>query len=139
MRLPALEKSVDDATLDRISEVARQLCAPPSADARRTALVRLAGLMPDVHITIRPSRGAAPAVVVVLAAEATRRPNRFAALSAREREVAALLSEGRTNREIATELFTSLATVKDHVHHILAKTGLPNRAAVAGRWRANSD
>jgi DNA-binding NarL/FixJ family response regulator len=57
-------------------------------------------------------------------------------LTAREREVAAALARGLTNRQIARELFLSVATVKDHVHHILAKTGLPNRAAVAGRWRA---
>lgn len=136
MALPAHENRVDDATLDRVSEVARQLCAPPSADARRAALVRLAGLMPNVRVTIRPSRGTTPALVVVLPAEEAPTPNPFKALTTREREVAALLTAGRTNREIATELFTSLATVKDHVHHILAKTGLPNRAAVAGRWRA---
>jgi DNA-binding NarL/FixJ family response regulator len=57
-------------------------------------------------------------------------------LTARERDVAAAVARGLTNRQIAQELFVSVATVKDHVHHILAKTGLPNRAAVAGRWRA---
>jgi DNA-binding NarL/FixJ family response regulator len=49
----------------------------------------------------------------------------------REREVAALVAEGLSNKQIAARLFISLATVKDHVHRILKKTGLPNRAAVA--------
>ena len=60
------------------------------------------------------------------------------ALTPREREVAALVADGRTNRAIAEALVISPATVKDHVHHILAKTGLPNRAAVAAHWRAGS-
>ena len=58
-------------------------------------------------------------------------------LTAREREVASAVARGQTNREIAAELYLSVATVKDHVHHILTKTGLPNRAAIAGRWRAS--
>jgi DNA-binding NarL/FixJ family response regulator len=60
------------------------------------------------------------------------------ALTARERQVAALVAEGRTNRAIADALVISPATVKDHVHHILEKTGLPNRAAVAAAWRAGA-
>ena len=58
-----------------------------------------------------------------------------AALTPRERDVAALIADGRTNRAIADALVISPATVKDHVHHILEKTGLPNRAAVAAAWR----
>jgi DNA-binding CsgD family transcriptional regulator len=50
-------------------------------------------------------------------------------LSKREFQVAALLAEGLTNKQIARRLFLSIATVKDHVHRILVKTGLPNRAA----------
>ena len=53
------------------------------------------------------------------------------ALSPREREVAALVAEGLSNKEIGRRLFISLATVKDHVHNILAKTGLGSRSAVA--------
>jgi DNA-binding NarL/FixJ family response regulator len=61
-----------------------------------------------------------------------------ATLTPREREVAAAVARGLTNRHIASELHVSLATVKDHVHHILTKTGLSNRAAIAGRWRASA-
>lgn len=52
-------------------------------------------------------------------------------LSPRERQVAFLITDGKSNKEIAGQLFLSLATVKDHVHRILSKTGLSNRAAVA--------
>jgi DNA-binding NarL/FixJ family response regulator len=55
-------------------------------------------------------------------------------LSRREREVASLVAAGLSNKEIARKLFVSLATVKDHVHRILVKTSLPNRAAIAAAW-----
>jgi non-specific serine/threonine protein kinase len=50
-------------------------------------------------------------------------------LTAREREVLRLVAAGHTNRAIAEELFLSPATVKRHVTNILAKLGLPSRAA----------
>jgi DNA-binding NarL/FixJ family response regulator len=55
-------------------------------------------------------------------------------LTPRERDVAAAVARGLSNPQIAAELYVSVATVKDHVHHILAKTGLANRAAIAARW-----
>jgi ATP/maltotriose-dependent transcriptional regulator MalT len=54
-----------------------------------------------------------------------------ARLSKRERQIVALIADGLSNKQIARRLYIALATVKDHVHRILAKTGLPNRAAVA--------
>ncbi|MGH2558727.1 MAG: response regulator transcription factor, partial [Thermomicrobiales bacterium] len=56
---------------------------------------------------------------------------RFGGLTAREREVAALLSRGLSNKEIAEALFVSDATVATHVKHILAKLDLRSRAQVA--------
>lgn len=59
----------------------------------------------------------------------------FACLTPRERDVAKLLAAGRSNKDVAAELCLSVATVKDHVHNILRKTGLRSRAAVAAAWR----
>jgi DNA-binding CsgD family transcriptional regulator len=48
-------------------------------------------------------------------------------ISDREREVLALLSEGRTYREMADALCVSLATIKSHVSHLYDKTGTRNK------------
>ncbi|ARQ70555.1 response regulator [Streptomyces marincola] len=51
------------------------------------------------------------------------------ALSAREREVLALVAKGTGNREIARELFISEATVKTHLTHLYRKLRVKDRAA----------
>ena len=53
------------------------------------------------------------------------------ALTRREREVLALLVQGKENPEIARELSISLETVKHHVSAILAKLEVPNRTLAA--------
>ena len=52
-------------------------------------------------------------------------------LTPREREVAALVGEGLTNRQIAARLYLSERTAQNHVQHILTKLGLPNRGQIA--------
>jgi DNA-binding CsgD family transcriptional regulator len=52
-------------------------------------------------------------------------------LSRREHEVLALISEGRTNREIGERLFISQKTVGVHVGNILAKLGVSGRVEAA--------
>jgi predicted ATPase/DNA-binding CsgD family transcriptional regulator len=52
-------------------------------------------------------------------------------LTAREREVAGLVAQGLTNRDIAGRLVVSKRTVDAHVEHILAKLGFASRVQVA--------
>jgi DNA-binding NarL/FixJ family response regulator len=52
-------------------------------------------------------------------------------LTEREEEVLALVARGRTNAEIATELFVSLSTVKTHVASLMTKLGARNRVEIA--------
>jgi DNA-binding NarL/FixJ family response regulator len=55
-------------------------------------------------------------------------PEGYDELSEREREILALIGAGRSNPEIAAELFISMPTVKTHVRHVFAKLGLRDRA-----------
>lgn len=73
-----------------------------------------------------------------LSALAARVPDRGAEadLTAREREIATLVSEGLSNKEIARRLHIELATVKNHVHSILSKLHVTRRAEVGRRLRA---
>ena len=57
-------------------------------------------------------------------------------LTAREAEIARLIDDGRSNKEIARGLGIEVATVKNHVHHILAKLRLTRRGEVPRRLRA---
>jgi non-specific serine/threonine protein kinase len=57
--------------------------------------------------------------------------DRLAPLTARERQVAALVVEGLTNREIAERLCISDRTAGNHVDHILSKLGFRSRVQVA--------
>ena len=65
-----------------------------------------------------------PALVAELVS-ARRRNDPLAALSPREREVLALMAEGRSNAGIARRLWVTEGTVEKHVRSILAKLTLP--------------
>jgi DNA-binding CsgD family transcriptional regulator len=54
-----------------------------------------------------------------------------AALTRRERDVASLIADGRSNREIAQELELSYSTVKNYVSSILSKLSLRHRTQIA--------
>ncbi|GAC1508966.1 MAG: hypothetical protein NVS2B12_24660 [Ktedonobacteraceae bacterium] len=56
---------------------------------------------------------------------------RFGGLTEREREVAVLIAQGKSNREIADTLVVSVRTVETHVGTILAKLGVASRSRIA--------
>ena len=58
----------------------------------------------------------------------------FERLTTREYEVATLVAGGFSNAQVASALFVSLATIKDHMHAILGKTELASRAQVIAAW-----
>jgi DNA-binding NarL/FixJ family response regulator len=58
-------------------------------------------------------------------------------LTRREREIAALIADGLLNKQIARRLSIEQATVKNHVHNILAKLGASRRDEVAAFLRSH--
>lgn len=78
----------------------------------------------------RDGRLDAESVEAVLAAaghRASRRTSWSAGLTAREVEVLRLVAQGRSNREIAIELFIAEKTARNHVERVYAKLGVNNR------------
>ncbi|MFI6506820.1 response regulator [Streptosporangium sp. NPDC050855] len=53
------------------------------------------------------------------------------ALTDREEQILAAVARGRTNNEIAAELYISLSTVKSHIASLMAKLGARNRVEIA--------
>ncbi|AKV59459.1 response regulator [Corynebacterium riegelii] len=84
----------------------------------------------DLHDAVlkaaRRERVLSPQAAGVLA-DRVMNPNE--ALSAREIEILQALKTGASNRQIADQLFISLATVKTHLIHIYEKLGVDNRTA----------
>ncbi|HSC04352.1 MAG TPA: response regulator transcription factor [Solirubrobacteraceae bacterium] len=76
---------------------------------------------------------AAARLVTVLSGSGRGRPGatRLDQLTDREREVLALIAQGRANKRIALELGISEKTVKNHVGHVLAKLGVTDRTQAA--------
>jgi DNA-binding NarL/FixJ family response regulator len=111
------------APLRRAAELARRLGAGPLSDdialLARRARIPLSG--PGDNAAAQPPAG----------------PDRLG-LTAREFEVLRLVAAGRSNREIATELFISAKTASVHMSNILGKLGVASRgeaAATAHRLR----
>ncbi len=55
----------------------------------------------------------------------------FGGLTEREREVAALIAQGKANREIAEVLVANYRTVEKHIENILSKLGFASRVQIA--------
>ena len=97
----------------------------PAEDMQRAVRVVAGGgawLDPGVTAKVLATYRSAPVATASESAE-------LGALTAREREVLALIGSGKTNKEIASALFVSEGTVKTHVNHVFAKLGLRDRAA----------
>ncbi len=93
----------------------------------------------DLEAAVRAAaKGAgtlSPAAVAALAQDDQQRQVRVDHdLSNRETEVMELVARGRTNGQIASELFLSEKTVKNHVNSIFAKLGVTSRAQAVSWW-----
>lgn len=78
----------------------------------------------ELQCSPRVSAALAERVAALAAAQQNGNGN---ALTPREREIAALVTDGLSNKQIARRLSIELATVKNHVHNILRKLGVTGR------------
>ncbi|MGW7408846.1 helix-turn-helix transcriptional regulator [Streptomyces sp. NPDC054833] len=140
----SLERPYDLARVRR--RLARALLADGGDDERdrATELLRLARAVAD-HLGARPLADSVALLAQGARLGPTRAPRQAPGpadpvetlgLTSRERDVLRLVSAGRTNRQIAEELFISPKTASVHVSNILGKLGVSGRgeaAAVAHR------
>jgi two-component system, NarL family, nitrate/nitrite response regulator NarL len=68
-------------------------------------------------------------------APATAAASPHTVLTCREQEIAALIGKGLSNKDIAVRLHIEVATVKNHVHHVLEKLQVHSRAQALTRLR----
>ncbi len=101
-------------------------------------------LMQAIHAAANGEALIAPSITARLlatfSASATRKPPAppVEPLTAREEEVLLTVARGRTNAEIADELYMSLSTVKTHLGSVMSKIGARNRVEVA-MWAYETD
>jgi DNA-binding CsgD family transcriptional regulator len=100
----ARHKSAARESLSQALGIFEQLGAPLWADRARRELSRIAARAPMDELTET------------------------------ERRIAALVAQGRTNREVASALFVTENTVQTHVRHIFLKLGVRSRTELAARF-----
>ncbi len=135
--MPGHYPPLDQESLVKLRKLVDELQAHNGVSVQMPKLVELAGaFQADAGLTIDLDAAAeiGQPLVVVRAAEHAKRPAWADCLSPRELEVAALVAAGLSNKQVASRLYISVATVKDHVHHILVKAELSNRSALAAQW-----
>jgi DNA-binding CsgD family transcriptional regulator/tetratricopeptide (TPR) repeat protein len=123
--LGGVKAAVGDLLRDA-NETCRRLGARPLG----TAIERLAR-QARVDLTPRAAAVAAEESATAPGRETRTRPSNELNLSERELQVLSLVAAGRTNGQIAAELYISPKTASVHVTHILDKLGAANRAEAA--------
>lgn len=125
-----------------VPEVERRVIA--CAEAGIAGYVRCEGTVEDLLATLESitsgeallsPRMAASLLRRVATLAAEREPDIEVCLTPRECEIAELLTDGLSNKEIAQRLCVEVATVKNHVHSILDKLKVSRRGEAAARVR----
>jgi DNA-binding CsgD family transcriptional regulator len=117
---------------ERADEQRRQVAQVCEAAMRSLAAIEAGPELQHDAPTVRAATRMAPQRTLTPARDRfdqTRESSKLARLTAREREVLALLASGATNAQLADRLTVAESTVKSHVKHILHKLGAGNRAA----------
>jgi predicted ATPase/DNA-binding CsgD family transcriptional regulator len=118
----------------RALEAARRLSLPASPALYRARAQAYATLGQSEHAQADHQTALQLAAVTPDTQEHTGLPDataEFDSLTPREREVAALVAQGKSNHEIAEALVVADRTVETHVSHILSKLGFTSRTQIA--------
>lgn len=120
------------------SEDAMLRCVEAGASAFATAGQGIDDLVDVLAALVRGEACCSPRMTAALLRQVTalasgRDRSEIDSLTAREFEIGRLVGAGLSNKEIASELHIELATVKNHVHHVLGKLGVERRSRVAPR------
>lgn len=139
-QVAAWETSVRAFGYGDVPEVARsraRLAAVLRAAGRGAEAAEQASLAREVARALWAEPLLAEVRALGLARAPQRTPSRSgaAALTGREREVLALLVDGRTNRQVARQLYISEKTVSVHVSNVFAKLGVHSRTEAAALAR----
>lgn len=116
--------------------------ADAGADGFVTANGSIADLVGAIERTTAGELLCSPRIAAQLFRQAAHRPDRQvdqsgrATLTGREGQVFSLLKQGQSNKEIASSLCISEATVKNHVHHVLEKLQVATRGQAAAGLRS---
>jgi DNA-binding NarL/FixJ family response regulator len=86
------------------------------------------GVLTDALGRLRDGECIVDPTIVARLVQRARPAKKLAELTEREREVLALMAEGRSNKAICAQLFLSPKTVEAHVKHIFQKLGLDESA-----------
>jgi DNA-binding NarL/FixJ family response regulator len=136
-RLVAFAVSDDDRDIVACAEAGVSAYVPADAPLTELVIAIQTVIRGDLHL---PPQIAAALFRRLAAPEATNAPVPASLnLTARERQILALVVQGLTNKEISTDLHIEVATVKNHVHNLLLKLQVKSRSEAAARVRQGLD
>ncbi len=130
---------MDETTVDELRRALNGLTAKKGGAGAWGALPSLARLSErDMELDIDLDASRAIGAPLVIARPGPAPAPALDALTPRQREVARLIADGRSNAQIAHVLGISIATTKDHVHAILTRLGLARRHQIIAAFHAGT-
>jgi DNA-binding NarL/FixJ family response regulator len=131
---------VNAATLRHLRAIVDRLQTANTNGTSLSEVVKLAGqvdLEAGVTVDFVATQDLGHPLVLVRVPHAVPPPcDGLPMLTRREHEVAMLIADGLSNKEIARQLKITVGTVKHYVHQILEKTDLRGRVSIATRLKA---
>jgi len=146
--LLALRQALPDLKIVAIAVSDIEQMVVACAEAGVSGFVSRDGSIQDlvtaVHCAMRNELVCSPRIagmlfrrVATISSERSHGPDN-SALTRREHEIVSLMTQGLSNKEIARQLRIQNATVKNHIHSILAKLHVRRRGEVAARMRGSA-